>query len=63
MPYNKRVREMVLKAAIQFLERSGCSVAYERASFDTALLTVTIPDDSPDPHGDNLRAVLVNVDE
>lgn len=54
------VRRKVVEAAVMLMERAG--IVVERSDHEGgAILTVALPPDSSDPHGDRLRAHLEHV--
>lgn len=50
----RAVKEQVFKAAIRMMVMSGLQVMENRLG-DTMTVTVTIPPESTDPHGDRLK--------
>lgn len=50
-----RVKQRVILAAVQLLQRAGCDVTTERPSENRVILTVTIPPDNSDMHGLRLK--------
>ena len=50
------VKEKVVWAAAELMRRAGCLVVENKLG-NIVTLTVTIPPDSTDPHGDRLKAI------
>jgi len=57
MPQTRAVAMRAVEAAVMLMTRVGCDVQEVRTD-DTYALTVTLPIDSPDPHGDRYLALL-----
>lgn len=50
------VKEKIVWAAVELMRRAGLDVVENRIG-DTVRLTVIIPPESTDPHGDRLKAL------
>lgn len=55
-----KTKQRCVEAAIQLLSKAGCEVQQTRKGDDRYTLSVYLPPDSTDPHGDRLKLAIAS---